>query len=51
MIFTLVFCGIVIPIITAIIIGAQMRDKEYRKQAGLPPKRYHDIVDLDVTYT
>lgn len=51
MIFTLVFCGIVIPIIAVIWIGAEMHDKEYRKQEGLPPKRYHDIVDLDITYT
>lgn len=51
MIFTLIFCGIVIPIIAVVWIGAEMHDKESRRQAGLPPKRYHDIVDLDVTYT
>lgn len=51
MIFTLVFCGIVIPIIVVCVIWGQMKDKAYREEHNLPRRRYHDIVDLDVTYT
>ena len=27
----------------------EQNDKEWRQKNGLPPKKYHDITDMDVT--
>ena len=49
--FILIFCGVIIPIAMAIFYGMEQHDKVKRKQQGLPTKRYHDITDVDFTYT
>ena len=43
----------IIPVIFAvvmiIVLYSEEKDKQYRRANGLPPKRYHDITDLDPT--
>lgn len=38
----------VLVIVYAAILYREQRDKEARKAAGLPSKKYHDINDYDV---
>ena len=33
----------------AIVLCREERDRQYRRANGLPPKRYHDVTDLDPT--
>ena len=41
---------IVVAVIAFIVIlYAEQRDKEYRRQKQLPARKYHDITDYDVT--
>lgn len=32
-----------------ILLAVEQHDKENRQKQGLPPKKYHDITDYDVT--
>lgn len=43
--------GIGTALVMVVFYGLEQRDKEYRRQNDLPPKRYHDITDIDFTYT
>lgn len=38
-----------IPVILIIILASQQHDKDRRQREGRPPKKYHSIVDQDVT--
>lgn len=51
MIIGLIFGLFVVPVIMIIKVACEMSDKAYREEHNLPRRRYHDIVDLDVTYT
>lgn len=48
------FVGIAI-IVVAFVVGvivllySEEKDRQYRRANGLPPKRYHDVTDLDPT--
>lgn len=46
-----VITGIVIVtvILFVVILAVEQHDKEKRKKNGLPPKKYHDITDYDIT--
>ena len=37
-----------IPVVFAIGLYREQKDKEYRQQHNLPVRRYHDITDYDV---
>ena len=39
---------ILIPLVIGIGLYREQKDKEYRQQNNLPPKKYHDITDYDV---
>lgn len=39
----------VLVVIFACVLYVEQRDKENRRAKGLPPKKYHDITDYDVT--
>ena len=41
--------GLVAAIVIVIVLAIEQRDKEYRQENNLPPKKYHDITDHDVT--
>ena len=43
--------GIVTALVMTVFYGLEARDKEYRRKNNLPPKKYHDITDIDYTYT
>ena len=49
MIIGLIIGGIIIPIAFVILCVVELHDKETRRAKGLPPKKYHDINDYDVT--
>lgn len=48
-IFALIFGGVIFPIALAVFFGLEQHDKAKRQRQGLPPKKYHDITDYDVT--
>ena len=37
-----------VPLAFIILLYREQKDKEYRRQNNLPPKKYHDITDYDV---
>ena len=39
----------VFAIAVTALLAYEQRDKERRRAQGLPPKKYHDITDYDVT--
>ena len=41
--------AVLFAIIMVAILAAEDRDKRMREEAGLPPKKYGDITDRDVT--
>lgn len=40
---------VALPVLLIVILACQQHDKDRRQREGLPPKKYHDIVDEDVT--
>jgi hypothetical protein len=40
---------VALPVLLIVIFAIQQRDKDKRQSEGLPPKKYHSIVDEDVT--
>lgn len=46
-----IIAGIVAVTVIAFIVllSHEQNDKERRRRQGLPPKRYHDITDYDIT--
>ena len=47
------FFGFILPIIVIAILCAvhltrEQKDKDYRRENNLPPRRYHDVTDYDV---
>ena len=38
-----------VPVILIVVLAVQQHDKDKRQKEGLPPKKYHSIVDEDVT--
>ena len=44
------FIGIITVILVVgmfVVLYCEEKDKSYRRESGLPPKRYHDITDCD----
>ena len=37
-----------VPLAFILLLYREQKDKEYRRQNHLPPKKYHDITDYDV---
>ena len=46
-----IIAGIVAVTVIAFIVllSHEQNDKERRRRQGLPPKKYHDITDYDIT--
>ena len=46
-----IIAGIVAAAVIAFIVllSHEQNDKECRRRQGLPPKKYHDITDYDIT--
>ena len=49
MIAGIIIGGVILPIAFVILLAVEQRDKTTRQNNGLPPKKYHDITDQDVT--
>lgn len=49
MIFAIAIILAVTVLAFIVLLYVEQRDKATRQQKGLPPKKYHDIVDHDVT--
>lgn len=47
----IIITGIVLIAVIAFaaMLAGEQRDKERRRREGLPPRKYHDINDYDVT--
>ena len=45
---TILISSGVLTILAFAILKSEAKDKAYRAQKGLPPKRYHDITDYEV---
>ena len=41
--------AVVFAVVMIVVLYSEEKDKQYRRLSGLPPKRYHDITDLDPT--
>lgn len=40
---------VAVPVILIVVLAAQQHDKDRRQREGRPSKKYHSIVDQDVT--
>ena len=45
----IIICILFIPVSLIILLAVEHHDKNKRQKKGLPPKKYHDITDYDVT--
>ena len=51
MIVPFIIGGVILPIALTIFYALEQHDKTERARQGLPPKKYHDLTDIDVTFT
>ena len=49
MIVGIIIGGVILPIFFVIKLAIEQHDKDTREKNGLPPRKYHDIMDYDVT--
>jgi hypothetical protein len=49
MLLAIAIIAVVFAVVMIVVLYSEEKDKQYRRLSGLPPKRYHDITDLDST--